>query len=193
MCTSSYPEITLGPYGVRCSVYSNHPSARRETACSQASIVACFKEKSSESRQPQASLHFEIMPSNSGNSAATVLRSLLSSFRLCPDFGQVNGALFSFNFQGVVPSNTILSRMPYRFSRSPIEPNSSTPASRNLRALSPRPKLMRCGGVKPSTQSPLFNVPTGNRGRSDCEHDPHQLTNRPIIRVRCLLSALDRT
>jgi len=28
-------------------------------------------------------------------------------------------------------------------------------------------------GVKPSAQSPPYNVPTGNRGRSDCEHDPH--------------------
>lgn len=27
-------------------------------------------------------------------------------------------------------------------------------------------------GVKPSAQSPLYNVPTGNRGRSDCEHNP---------------------
>lgn len=85
---------------------SNHLSARRETACSQASIVACFKEKLSESPRPQASLHFtseSCLRIHSGNSAATVLRSLLSLFRLCPDLGTGQWRALFVSFLSIAP------------------------------------------------------------------------------------------
>jgi hypothetical protein len=68
------------------------------------------------------------------------------------------------------------------------EPNASTPTTRNLRVLSPRPKLMR--GLSRALRLRL-TVSHGSGGRSDCELARSTQSDecRPIVRVLCLLSA----